>query len=182
MSYALTIGGTFGMVAEFGTAEEVLNAAEQAKFAGYKKMDAYTPYPVHGLSDAIGFRENVMPYMIFFAGLCGVAFGFTLLWYTSTIDYPLNVGGKPFNSLPSFMPISFECIVLFSALTATFGMLAMNKLPKPYHSIFNTPGFERASQDRFFLGIESEDPNYDSEKTRKFLEGLGPIAVNEVEK
>ena len=182
MSYALTLGGTYGLVAEFGTAEEVLNAAEQAKFAGYKKMDAFTPYPVHGLSDAIGFRENVMPYMIFVAGLLGIACGFSLLWYTSAIDYPLDVGGKPFNPLPAFMPISFECIVLFSALTATFGMLAMNKLPQPYHSVFNTPGFERASQDRFFLAIESEDPNYDAAKTRSFLETLSPIAVSEVEK
>ena len=182
MSYAEKIGGTFGLVAEFGTPEEILNAAEQAKFAGYKKMDAYTPFPVHGLSDAIGFRENIMPYMIFFAGLFGVACGFTLLWYTATVDYPLNVGGKPFNSLPSFMPISFEQIVFWSAFTATFGMLAMNKLPQPYHSIFNTPGFERASQDRFFLGIEFEDPLYDSDKTRKFLETLNPIAINEVEK
>lgn len=182
MSYALTIGGTFGMVAEFGSAEEILYAAEQAKFAGYKKMDAYTPYPVHGLSDAIGFRENIVPYMIFFAGLFGVACGFTLLWYTATIDYTLNVGGKPFNSLPSFMPISFEQIVFWSAFTAVFGMLALNKLPQPYHSIFNTPGFERASQDRFFLGIESEDPLYDTVETRRFLESLNPIAVSEVEK
>jgi hypothetical protein len=180
--YGESAVGTYAMVAEFDSAESILEAAEKARLAGYKKMDAYTPYPVHGLSDAIGFRDAKIVFMIFIGGLCGVAFGFTLLWYTATIDMPLNVGGKPFNSLPSFMPISFECTVLFSALTAVFGMLALNKLPKPYHSIFNTPGFERASQDRFFLAIESEDPAFDTKTTREFLTTLDPIAVSEVER
>jgi len=174
--------GPYALVAEFESPEELLEAAEKARLAGYKKMDAYSPFPVHGLSDAIGFRDAKVPFMVFIGGLCGVAFGFTLIWYTATIDYPLNVGGKPFNSLPSYIPISFECTVLFSALTAVFGMLAVNKLPKPYHSIFNTPGFERASQDRFFLAIEADDPAYDLKTTKEFLSGMHPVSVNEVEK
>ncbi len=174
--------GPYGLVAEFESPQELLEAAEKAKLAGYKKMDAYSPFPIHGLSDAIGFRDAKVPFMVFLGGLTGVACGFTLIWYTATIDYPLNVGGKPFNSLPSYIPISFECTVLFSALTAVFGMLALNKLPKPYHAIFNTPGFERCSQDRFFLAIEAEDPVYDSQVTRDFLAALHPVAVNEVEK
>jgi hypothetical protein len=180
--YGLSEGGTYALVAEFGSPEDLLQAAEKARLAGYKKMDAYTPFPVHGLSDAIGFRDATVPFMIFIGGLCGTAAGFTLLWYTATVDLPLNIGGKPFNSLPSFMPITFEATVLFAALTAVFGMLAVNKLPKPYHSIFNTPGFERASQDRFFLAIEAEDPAFDTKSTRDFLSALDPIAVSEVEK
>ncbi len=179
---APVVEGPYALVAEFESPEQLLEAAEKAKLAGYKKMDAYSPFPVHGLSDAIGFRDAKVPFMVFIGGLTGVAFGFTLIWYTATIDYPLNVGGKPFNSLPSYIPISFECTVLFSALTAVFGMIALNRLPQPYHSIFNTPGFERASQDRFFLAIEAEDPSYDSEATRAFLTHLHPVSVSEVEK
>jgi hypothetical protein len=173
--------GTFAMVAEFDSPDELLSAAEKARFEGYSKMDAYSPFPIHGLSDAIGFRDSKVPFMVFIGGLCGATFGFTLLWYTASIDYPLNVGGKPFNSLPSFVPITFECTVLWSALTAVFGMLALNKLPKPYHPIFNTPGFQRASQDRFFLSIEATDPKFDSDETKKFMATLHPISVNEVE-
>jgi ActD protein len=171
---------TFAMVAEFGSAEELLTAAEATRLAGYKKVDAYTPFPVHGLSDAIGFHDPRVPWIIFMGGLLGGTTGYTLQWYTAVIDYPHNVGGKPLNSLPSFIPITFECTILFSAFTALFAMLALNGLPKPYHSIFNTPGFERASQDRFFLSIEAEDEHYSSESARKFLEDLHPIAVNEV--
>jgi hypothetical protein len=178
---SVTAQGPYALVAEFDSADTLLAAAEQARLTGYRKMDAYTPFPVHGLSEAIGFKDVKVPFSVFIGGLCGVTFGFSLLWYTATVDYPLDVGGKPFNSLPSFVPISFECTVLFSALTAVFGMLAYNRLPKPYHPIFNTPGFERASQDRFFLAIEAADPNYDSSKTREFLDSLHPLSVAEVE-
>lgn len=170
----------YALVAEFDSAEALLEAAEKTKEAGYKKIDAYTPFPVHGLSDAIGFHDVRVPWMIFFGGLIGGLTGYTLQWYTAVIDYPLNVGGKPLNSLPSFIPITYECTILFSAITAVFGMLALNGLPKLYHSIFNTPGFERASQDRFFLAIESADEHFDSLASRSFLEELNPLAVNEV--
>ncbi len=173
--------GTFGLVAEFSSAEALLEAAEQAGSAGYRETDAYTPFPVHGLSDAMRFHDIRMPWLIFTGGLVGAFTGFTLQWYTATIDYPLSVGGKPFNSLPSFFPVTFECTILFAALTAFICTFALNGLPKPYHPVFNTPGFQRATVDRFFFAIEKSDPMYDSEATRKFLEGLGAIAVSEVE-
>jgi hypothetical protein len=170
----------YGIVAEFDTPEKLMEAAEQARHAGYRKMDAYTPFPVHGLSEAIGFHDVRMPWMIFAGGLLGAFIGYTLQWYTLSVDYPLNVGGKPLNSIPSFVPITFECTILFSALTAVFGMLALNRLPKPYHSIFNAPGFERASQDRFFLCIEAIDKQYNAAAIRDFLSRLNPLSVNEV--
>lgn len=182
MSYgASTNGGTYALVAEFASAEELLAAAEKVSQEGYRETDAYTPFPVHGLSDALRFHDVKVPWLIICGGLCGGFFGYTLQWYTATIDYPLDVGGKPFNSLPSFFPVTFECTILFSALTAFFSIWALNGLPKPYHSIFNTPGFERASKDRFFLAIEKKDPKFDPEATREFLEGLGAVAVSEVE-
>jgi len=168
----------YATVAEFDSAEALLEAAEATRRAGYKDVDAYTPFPVHGLSDAIGFHDVRMPWFIFMGGLLGATTGYTLQWYTSVIDYPHNVGGKPLNSLPSFIPITFECTILFSAITAVFGMLILNRLPKPYHSIFNTPGFERASQDRFFLSIESTDALYAD--ARNFLLNLHAVAVSEV--
>jgi Protein of unknown function (DUF3341) len=182
MSYGLAEKGTYALVAEFLSAEELIEAAEKTGLEGYRNTDAYTPFPVPGLSDALRFHDVRMPFFIVCGGLIGAFTGFTLQWYTATIDYPLSVGGKPFNSLPSFFPVTFEATILFSALTAFIGMFATNGLPRPYHSIFNTPGFQRATKDRFFLAIEQSDPLYDTEKTRKFLEGLGPVAVSEVEK
>lgn len=170
----------YGLVAEFDTPESLIEAAEKARIEGYKKMDAYTPFPVHGLSEAIGFHDVRMPWLIFAGGLLGGTTGYTLQWYTLIVDYTMNVGGKPLNSIPSFVPITFECTILFAALTAVFGMIALNRLPQPYHSIFNAPGFDRASQDRFFLAIESVDKKYDAEGTREFLSGLSPLSVNEV--
>ncbi len=171
--------GTYALVAEFDTPEALMDAAENARLAGYKKMDAYSPFPIHGLSDAIGFKSVAVPYIVFIGGICGTFTGFTLEWWTSVIDYPHNVGGKPFDSIPAFIPVAYEATILFAALSAVFGMLALNKLPKPYHSIFNTPGFERASQDRFFLAIEAKDPKYDAEATRSFLMDQKPLTVNE---
>ena len=171
--------GVYATVAEFDTPERLMDAAENARLAGYKKMDAYSPFPIHGLSDAIGFKSVAVPYIVFFGGLCGTFTGFTLEWWTSTIDYPLNVGGKPFDSIPAFIPVAYEATILFAAISAVFGMFALNGLPKPYHSIFNTPGFERASQDRFFLAIEVKDRLYDPEATRQFLMDQKPLNVSE---
>lgn len=180
--YAPEDAGLYGMTAEFETPEALMDAAENARLAGYRKMDAYSPFPIHGLSDAIGFRSVAVPYIVFVCGIIGTFTGFTLEWYTQTIDYPLNVGGKPFNSLPAFIPVAYECTILFAALGAFFGMWALNGLPKPYHSIFNAPGFDRASQDRFFLAIEASDHRYDAEKTREFLMQQNPLNVAEVMK
>ncbi len=173
--------GPYAVVAEFGTPEELISAAEASREAGYRKMDAYSPFPVHGLSEAIGFHCNKVPFAMFFGGIIGTFTGFTLQWYTATIDYPMNVGGKPFNSLPAFVPITFECTVLFAAFTGAIGMFAMNGLPRPYHSIFNAKGFERASQDRFFLALESTGKGFDIGAATNFLNTLRPISVSEVE-
>lgn len=173
--------GPYAMVAEFENEYQLLEAAEAAKEAGYSKMDAYSPFPIHGLSEAIGFRDKKVPWIVFAGGLVGAFVGYSLQYYVSVFDNSFNVGGKPLNSLPAFVPITFECTILFASLGAFVGMLALNGLPKPYHSIFNTPGFERASQDRFFLAIETSDTSYESSKVRSFLQSFNPVAVSEVE-
>ena len=173
--------GTYATVAEFETPEQLIAAAEAARHAGFKKMDAYSPFPIHGLSEAIGFKSNGVPFAVFAGGLTGATFGYSLEFYVHVLDYPLNVGGKPLVSLPAMIPVAYECTILFAGLTAFFGMLAMNKLPKLYHSIFNTPGFDRATNDRFFLAIEAKDPNWEETQVRNFLEGLGALRVSEVE-
>jgi hypothetical protein len=181
-AYGPVLGtGTWALVAEFDSPEKLLTAAEGARRAGFKKMDAYTPFPIHGLSEAIGFRDVKVPFSVFAGGLVGGAVGFGLQYYVHVLDYPMNVGGKPLVSLPSMVPITYECTILFAGLTAFFSMLAYNRLPQPYHSVFNTPGFERATQDRFFLAIESTDANFDTEKTAQFLAEFDPITVSEVE-
>ena len=182
MLHSTTEPTIHGIVAEFEEPEDILKAAEAAFDAGYRKMDAYSPYPVHGLSDAVGFKDNRVPWMIFFCGLSGAAVGLALQWYTSTIDYPWNVGGKPYFSWPAFIPVTFECTILLSAFGAVFGMLAMNGLPRPYHSIFNAAHFERASLDRFFLCIEATDSRFDVNETARFLRGFNALNVSEVER
>lgn len=173
--------GLYGLVAEFDTPERLIEAADAARRAGFKKMDAYTPFPVHGLSEAIGFQTNAVPFLVFAGGLAGSIFGYSLQFYVHALDYPMNVGGKPFISLPSMVPITFECTVLWAGLTAFFSMLTLNKLPRLYHSIFNAPGIERATRDRFFLAIEARDPNFDLERTREFLSSMNPLSLSEVE-
>lgn len=172
--------GVYGLTAEFDTPERLMDAAEAARLAGYRKMDAYSPFPIHGLSEAIGFKSVAVPYLVFIGGLIGTFTGFTLEWWTSVIDLPNNVGGKPLDSIPAFIPVAYEATILFAALSAFFGMWILNGLPRPYHSIFNAPGFERASQDRFFLAIEADDHRYDAEETRSFLMSHNPLNVAEV--
>lgn len=170
-----------GIIAEFRSAEELLHAARRAREAGYTQMDAYSPFPLHGLSEAIGFEDHKVPWTVFIAGVIGAIAGFSLQYYISVVDYPLNVGGRPLLSWPAFIPVTFETTVLFAAFGAFIGMLVFNGLPQPYHPIFNAPRFERASQDRFFLCIEAKDPLFDRTKTRQFLESLGASLVSEVE-
>jgi hypothetical protein len=169
-----------GAMAEFDTPEELLEACHQAYSAGYRKMDAYAPLPVEGLAEAIGFKRNKVAFCVLIAGICGVIGGFGLLEWITVIAYPHNVGGRPLNSWPAYIPITFECMILLSALTALVSMLAMNGLPKPYHPVFNVPAFERASIDRFFLCIESRDPNFRTEDTLEFLRSLGGREVSVV--
>lgn len=171
----------YGLVAEFEEPEQLVRAAHRARDEGYRKMDAYTPFPVHGLAEALHFDDWRLPWIIFFGGVAGAAGGLGLQYYVSVIDYPMNVGGKPLFSWPAFIPVIFECTILLAAGAAVVGMLALNGLPRPHHPIFNARRIELASQDRFFLCIESGDPKFDTEKTRQFLESAGSYAVSEVE-
>jgi hypothetical protein len=170
-------------MAQFETPEHLLAAANRAYAAGYRNMDAYSPMPIDGLAEAVGFRRNWVAPIVLFMGLCGAAGGFSLLWWISVIAYPLNVAGRPFNSWPAYIPITFECTILLAALSSVIGMLALNKLPMPYHPVFNVESFsKRASVDRFFLCIEASDPKFDRTKTKAFLEQLNPEEVADVEK
>src|SRR5580700_8772310 len=170
----------YGLMAEFDEAEPLLEAARRAHAAGYREMDAYSPMPVEGLAEAIGFRTSLVQRLVFVAGLLGATGGFTLCWWMTVIAYPHNVAGRPLNSWPAYIPITFEGMVLVACLTAVVGMLALNGLPQPYHPVFNVAQFARASRDRFFLCIESTDPKFDLDATRRFLEMQNPREVTEV--
>lgn len=172
----------YGVLAEFDDPTSIVAAARRAYEAGYRKMDAYTPFPIEELSEAIGFHTNRVPLISLLGGIAGLISGLGLLIWTSSIDYPLNVGGRPLNSWPAWVPISFEMTVLLAAFGAFFGMFALNGLPQPYHPVFNAPRFELASRTHFFLCIEANDPRFDPVETRKFLEGLGASEVTDVEK
>ena len=171
----------YGLLAEFGDPEQVLAAAKKTHNAGYRRVEAYSPFPVHGLSEALGFSKTRLPLLVLIGGLLGGAGGYGLQYWISVIDYPLNIGGRPLHSWPAFIPVTFELAVLAAALTAVFGMLALNGLPRPHHPVFNAPRFQTASKDRFFIFIRSVDPLFDEEKTRRFLEELGPREVVDVD-
>ena len=171
----------YGLMAEFDNPEDLLEAARRAHAGGYRQMDAYSPFPVEGLAEAIGFHRTRLPLIVLLGGIAGGVGGYLLQYYTAVIDYPLNVGGRPLHSWPSFIPVTFETTVLIAALAAVLGMLALNGLPRPYHPVFNVPSFEMASRNLFFLCIESTDALFDWERTRQFLEALGPRQVHEVE-
>lgn len=171
----------YGILAEFHTPEALVEAAHRAYGEGYRVMDGYTPFPVEGLAEAIGFRRTRLPLLVLIGGLVGCFGGLAMQIYLSAVAYPLNVGGRPYVSIPYFIPITFELTILFAALTAVFGMLALNGLPMPYHPVFHNPRFSNASRDRFFLCIEARDPKFDSEKTRRFLQEMSSDDVVEVE-
>lgn len=171
----------YGLMAEFDGPEALLTAARQARAEGYRRMDAYTPFPVEGLSEAIGFRKTWIPFIVLIGGIIGCVGGFYLQYWISVIDYPINVGGRPLNSWPSFIPVTFELTILVAALSAVLGLLALNGLPMPYHPVFNVERFELASRNRFFLCIEATDPKFDLEYTRRFMDSVRPQGVYEVE-
>ena len=171
----------YGLLAEFHSPAEVVAAARRVKEAGYKKVDGYSPYPIEDLSEALHFHHSPLPAMVLAGGITGLIAGFGLEYWASVIEYPLNIGGKPFFSWPAFIPAAFETTILFAAGTAVLGMLAINGLPEPYHPVFNVPSFALATRDKFFLCIEADDPSFDLAETRRFLEGLGATEVSEVE-
>lgn len=162
----------YGLLAEFEQPEHLIDAVRAARIAGYRKMDAYTPFPVHGLSDHLGFHKTRLPWIVLAGGIIGACTGFGMQYFLSVIDYPINIGGRPLNSWPAFIVITFEMTILFAGLSAVFGMLALNGLPQPYHPLFNIDSFELASRSHFFLCIESGDEKFSLTETRQFLESL----------
>ncbi|HEX6176185.1 MAG TPA: DUF3341 domain-containing protein [Candidatus Binatia bacterium] len=168
-------------MAEFDNPEMLRDGAERAHAAGYRRMDAYSPFPVEGLAEVIGFKRTHLPLIVLIGGILGGIGGFYLQYWSSVIDYPLIVGGKPYNSWPAFIPVTFETTILGAALAAVLGMLGLNGLPMPYHPVFNVERFALASRDRFFLCIEAADPKFDLDNTVEFLRSLNPSSIHEVE-
>ncbi len=171
----------YGVMAEFDTPTDLVAAARRTYEAGYRRINGYSPYPIEELSDAIGFTHTSLPLIVFIGGVVGGLAGFFMQYWMEVINYPLNVGGKPYNSWPAFIPITFECTVLCAAFAAVLGMLVLNKLPQPYHPVFNAPNFALATRDRFFLVVEANDPLYDHEAIVTFMKNLNATEVNDVE-
>jgi hypothetical protein len=171
----------YGLLAEFADADALVTATRQAYAKGYRRMDAYSPFPIEELSEALGFRKTRLPLIVLIGGILGCATGFGMQYYSAVISYPLNVGGRPFNSWPSFIPVTFEMTILGAALFAVLGMLALNGLPMPYHPVFNVPKFALATRDRFFLCIEATDVAFDRVETANFLRALLARDVTEVQ-
>jgi hypothetical protein len=169
----------YGVMAELATADALLDAARQARAAGYGMIDAYAPFPVEGLPEAVGFRKNRVALITLIGGILGGAGGYFLQWYSAVVDYPLNIGGRPLHSWPSFIPATFELTVLGAALAAMFGMLLLNGLPAYYHPVFNARDFDLATRNRFFLCLRNEE-GFDAQAARRFLDGLSPLRVTEV--
>jgi hypothetical protein len=185
----VTSGGThrrhapplYGVVAEFENPSDLVAAARRVYSLGYRRINGYSPYPIEELSEAIGFTHTSLPLIVFIGGLVGGIGGFLMQYYIEVIDYPINVGGKPYNSWPAFIPITFEMTVLVAAFSAVLGMLVLNKLPQPYHPVFNLPNFAMATRDRFFLAIEANDPKFHHAEVIELLKSLNALEVNDVD-
>jgi Protein of unknown function (DUF3341) len=173
---------TYGVVGEFETPEQLISAATKAREAGYREVNAYTPFPVEGLSEALGFKRSAVPLLTLIGGLLGGLTGFGFQYWASAISFPENIGGRPLNSWPAFIPVTFELTVLGASIFAVFGMLALNGLPQPHHPLFNVDRFQQhASNDRFFLCIEARDPKFNSAEAANFLRGISAEHVTEVQ-
>lgn len=171
----------YGFMAEFEEHEQLLEAARRAYAEGYRRMDGFSPFPIDGLAEALGHEYSEIPFFTLFGGIIGGLGGYFMEWYAMAHLYPLNVGGRPLNSWPNFIPITFELTILIASFAAFVSVFLLSKLPQPHHPVFNVPEFERASIDRFFLCIEATDPKFEPAATRKFLENLKPCKVSEVE-
>jgi hypothetical protein len=172
--------GLYGVIAEFNDPQSLLDAANAVREKGYTATDAFSPFPIHGLAEAVGFHKSRLSTIVLTMGVLGGIGGFFMQWYANVISYPLNIGGKPLNSWPAWIPITFECAILLAAFGAVFGMLALNGLPMPYHPVFNVRRFDSASRDKFFLVIQARDPKFKLEEARRFLATLGPREVTDV--
>lgn len=171
----------YGIMAEFDNPTALVSAARRTYEAGYRRINGYSPYPIEELDEAIGFKHTTLPLIVLIGGILGGLGGFLMQYYIAVINYPLNVGGKPLNSWPAFIPITFECTVLAAAISTVLGMLVLNKLPQPYHPVFNAPNFALATRDRFFLVIEANDPKFVHDDAMNFMRTLGARDVSDVE-
>ncbi len=171
----------FGLLAEFDTPTEMVDAATKVREAGYQKTDAFSPFPIHEIDEALGIKRSILPFLVFGGGITGLLSGLALTYFTHVIDYPIIVGGRPHWSLTAFIPPTFELTILFAAFVAVFGMILLNGLPQPYHPVFNVPRFALATREKFFLLIESKDAKFDYNETRNFMESLNPQEVFDVE-
>lgn len=172
---------TYGVMAEFATPGELLDAAGRLRAQGYKKIEAYSPFPVHGLDVALGQPGSKVPWIVLGGAITGAAAGFLLQWWTSAVEYPIKIAGKPYFSWPAFVPVTFELGVLFSAFAALLGMLALNRLPQPYHPVFGHSRFKKVTDDGFFLSIEAGDPQFNVERARRDLAGAGGSHIEVLE-
>jgi ActD protein len=171
---------SYGLLAEFASAEQLLDAVRRTRAAGYRRIEAYAPFPVQGLVEALGPHRDPIPLITLIGGLLGGAGGYFMQWYSAVISLPVNVGGRPAHSWPSFIPVTFELALLGAALFAVCGMLVLNGLPKLYHPLFNSDAFELASRNRFYLCVRCTDRKYDAHKVERHLESLDPLRVEEV--
>ena len=174
------ITGLYGVIAEFSDPQALLDAANKAREKGYTELDAFSPFPIHGLAEAVGFSKTRLSTVVLVMGLLGGIGGFFMCWYANVISYPINIGGKPFNSWPAWIPITFECAILLAAFGAVFGMLALNGLPMPYHPVFNVRRFDQASRDKFFLVVQARDPKFNLDEVRDFFDTLQPREIVDV--
>jgi hypothetical protein len=170
----------FGVIAEFGTIDALIRAIEKTRERGYTKLDAYTPFPSHDVIHALDLPPSKLPWIVLAGGIAGALFGYGMQYWTSVVDYPLNIGGRPFHSWPYFIPVTFECTILFATLAAVFGMLGLNRLPTPYHPMFNDPKFALASRDAFFICVEATDPKFDPDELVAWFNELEALHVAEV--
>ena len=180
MSHAQLSPAIYGILAEFDSSTDLVYAAKAAYAAGYRKMDAYSPFPIEEASEAIGFHKSRVPLIVLLGGLLGGLSGFGLQYWINVISYPLNIGGKPYDSWPAFIVPTFELTILFAGLSGVFGMFALNGLPMPYHPLFNVDRFSAVTRDKFFLCVEAADPKFDLVDTQRFMENLKPVSISEV--